>query len=155
MGVGAALTAFLFAIGKWALGLYLGSGSAAPAYGAASSLITLLLWVYYSAQILLFGAEFTQVYATHAGREIAPDEHALRIERAKSKSARTGKIVSGYRPGLCRNSVLHQFFAVPVPMLRDRFDEPRGDLLHFAFFFYDERRISAAVLAFRIRHSDR
>src|SRR5438270_6985761 len=54
--IGAGVTAILFAIGKWALGLYLGSGSAASAYGAASSLITLLLWVYYSAQILLFGA---------------------------------------------------------------------------------------------------
>ena len=78
--MGAALTAFLFAIGKWALGLYLGSGSAASAYGAASSLITLLLWVYYSAQILLFGAEFTQVYANYAGREVAPDENAVRVE---------------------------------------------------------------------------
>ena len=78
--VGAALTAFLFAIGKWALGLYLGSGSAASAYGAASSLITLLLWVYYSAQILLFGAEFTQVYANYAGRGVAPDENAVRVE---------------------------------------------------------------------------
>ena len=89
--VGATLTAFLFAIGKWALGLYLGSGSAASAYGAASSLITLLLWVYYSAQILLFGAEFTQVYATHAGREIAPDEHAVRIERSEVEVGTHGK----------------------------------------------------------------
>jgi len=78
--IGAALTAVLFAVGKWALGLYLGSGSAASAYGAASSLISLLLWVYYSSQILLFGAEFTQVYATHAGRGVAPDEHAVRVE---------------------------------------------------------------------------
>jgi len=78
--IGAALTAVLFAVGKWALGLYLGSGSAASAYGAASSLISLLLWVYYSSQILLFGAEFTQVYATHAGRGVAPDEHAARVE---------------------------------------------------------------------------
>jgi membrane protein len=77
---GATLTAFLFALGKWVLGHYLASGSAASAYGAASSLITLLLWVYYSAQILLFGAEFTQVYATHAGRRIAPDEHALQVK---------------------------------------------------------------------------
>src|SRR5881227_2583591 len=60
--IGAAMTAIFFAIGKWALGLYLGSGSAASAYGAASSLITLLLWVYYASQILLSGAEFTQVY---------------------------------------------------------------------------------------------
>ena len=57
--IGAGMTAIFFAIGKWALGLYLGSGSAASAYGAASSLITLLLWIYYSSQILLFGAEFT------------------------------------------------------------------------------------------------
>jgi uncharacterized BrkB/YihY/UPF0761 family membrane protein len=74
--IGATLTAFFFALGKWALGLYLGSGNAASAYGAASSLITLLLWVFYSAQILLFGAEFTQVYATRAGRGVQPDEHA-------------------------------------------------------------------------------
>lgn len=78
--IGAAITAVLFAIGKWALGLYLGSGSAASAYGAASSLITLLLWVYYSAQILLFGAEFTQVYACEAGRGVKPDRHAIRVQ---------------------------------------------------------------------------
>ena len=79
--IGAGMTAIFFAIGKWALGLYLGSGSAASAYGAASSLITLLLWIYYSSQILLFGAEFTQVYACRAGRGIAPDEHAIRVEK--------------------------------------------------------------------------
>jgi membrane protein len=79
--IGAGMTAIFFAIGKWALGLYLGSGSAASAYGAASSLITLLLWIYYSSQILLFGAEFTQVYACRAGRGIAPDEHAVRVEK--------------------------------------------------------------------------
>ena len=78
--IGAGMTAIFFAIGKWALGLYLGSGSAASAYGAASSLITLLLWIYYSSQILLFGAEFTQVYACRAGRGAAPDEHAIRVE---------------------------------------------------------------------------
>ena len=78
--IGAGMTAIFFAIGKWALGLYLGSGSAASAYGAASSLITLLLWVYYSSQILLFGAEFTQVYACRAGRGVKPDEHAIRVE---------------------------------------------------------------------------
>jgi membrane protein len=83
--IGAAMTAVFFAIGKWALGLYLGSGSAASAYGAASSLITLLLWVYYSSQILLFGAEFTQVYASQAGRGIAPDEQAIRVETKEVK----------------------------------------------------------------------
>ena len=81
--IGAAITAILFAIGKWALGLYLGSGSAASAYGAASSLITLLLWVYYSAQILLFGAEFTQVYACAAGRGAKPGEYAVRAAKGE------------------------------------------------------------------------
>src|SRR5947208_1040856 len=84
--IGVGMTAIFFAIGKWALGLYLGSGSAASAYGAASSLITLLLWVYYSSQILLFGAEFTQVYASQAGCGIAPDEDAIRVETKEVKS---------------------------------------------------------------------
>ena len=78
--IGAVMTAIFFGVGKWLLGLYLGSGKAGSAYGAASSLITLLLWVYYSAQILLFGAEFTQVYADRAGRRMIPDKHAVRVE---------------------------------------------------------------------------
>jgi membrane protein len=78
--IGAVITAILFGIGKWLLGFYLGSGAAGSAYGAASSLITLLLWVYYSSQILLFGAEFTQVYARRAGREFKPSEYAVRVE---------------------------------------------------------------------------
>jgi membrane protein len=79
--IGAIMTAFLFLVGKWALGIYLGSGIAASAYGAASSLITLLLWIYYSSQILLFGAEFTQVYADRCGAHIKADKYAVRIER--------------------------------------------------------------------------
>src|SRR5512133_1960694 len=78
--IGAVMTAILFGIGKWLLGLYLGSGAAGSAYGPASSLITLLLWIYYSSQILLFGAEFTQVYADRAGREVKPDEYAVRVQ---------------------------------------------------------------------------
>jgi membrane protein len=78
--VGATLTAILFALGKFVLGLYLGSGAAGSAYGAASSLITLLLWIYYAAQILLFGAEFTQVYANTYGTRVEPQEHAVKIE---------------------------------------------------------------------------
>ena len=77
--IGALMTAIFFAIGKWALGLYLGSGAAASAYGAASSLITLLLWIYYSSQILLFGAEFTQVYAARGGRALVPAEYAVPV----------------------------------------------------------------------------
>jgi membrane protein len=78
--IGAVMTAVLFGIGKWLLGLYLGSGAAGSAYGPASSLITVLLWVYYSSQILLLGAEFTQVYADRAGREVEPTEYAVRVE---------------------------------------------------------------------------
>jgi membrane protein len=79
--IGAVITAILFGIGKWLLAFYLGSGAAGSAYGPASSLITMLLWVYYSSQILLFGAEFTQVYADRSGREVKPREYAVRVER--------------------------------------------------------------------------
>jgi membrane protein len=89
MWIGAAMTAVFFLIGKWALGLYLGSGTASSAYGAASSLITLLLWIYYSSQILLFGAEFTQVYASEFGASLEPSKYAVRIERTEiEKSSR-------------------------------------------------------------------
>ncbi len=79
--IGASLTGLLFVLGKFILGLYLGSGAAGSAYGAASSLITLLLWIYYSAQILLFGAEFTQVYTHSYGSRIEPEDHAVRVKR--------------------------------------------------------------------------
>ena len=77
--IGATLTAVLFALGKFVLGLYLGSGGAGSAYGAASSLITLLLWIYYAAQIFLFGAEFTQVYANTYGTRVEPQGHAVKV----------------------------------------------------------------------------
>jgi membrane protein len=89
--IGSIITALLFGAGKWALGLYLGSGAAASAYGAASSLITLLLWIYYSSQILLFGAEFTQVYANWAGRRVAPSEHAVPIVTREVEQPRAKK----------------------------------------------------------------
>lgn len=77
---GAFLTAVLFSIGKLLLALYLGREGAASAYGAAGALILLLSWVYYSANILLLGAEFTQVYARRRGRRIQPTENAMRAE---------------------------------------------------------------------------
>lgn len=79
--MGAILTAILFILGKFLLGMYLGSGAAASAYGAASSLVTLLLWIFYSAQILLFGAELTKVYAENYGSQIEPEQHAVKVER--------------------------------------------------------------------------
>jgi membrane protein len=77
--IGAAVTALLFTLGKFLIGLYLGRSSVASAYGAAGSVVVLLLWVYYSSQILFLGAEFTQVYASHHGSRIEPDEHAVPV----------------------------------------------------------------------------
>jgi membrane protein len=75
--IGALVTAFLFTVGKVLLGLYLGYGSVASAYGVAGSIVLILVWVYYSAQIFLFGAEFTQVYANQHGRAITPSKEAV------------------------------------------------------------------------------
>ena len=79
--MGAAITAILFDIGKSLLGFYLGHTSFASAYGAAGSLVIILTWVFYSAQILFLGAEFTQVYVRNLGKEIVPSEHAMRITK--------------------------------------------------------------------------
>jgi membrane protein len=74
--VGALITAALFAGGKLAISRYLGMSKFAGAYGAAGSLLVLLVWVYYSAAIVLFGAELAQAYASRFGRGIVPDRHA-------------------------------------------------------------------------------
>jgi membrane protein len=74
---GAALTALLFTIGKELLALYLGYASLASAFGAAGSLVLMLFWIYYSAQIFLFGAEFTRVYTLHRGSPVAPTTNAV------------------------------------------------------------------------------
>ena len=77
--VGAAMTSFLFAIGKFLIGLYLGKSDVGLAYGAAGSLIVILLWVYYASQIFLFGAEFTAVYATSHGSQFKPTQNAMPV----------------------------------------------------------------------------
>ena len=79
--IGAFITALLFTIGKFALGLYLGKSGVSSSYGAAGSLIVLLLWVYYSSQILFFGAEFTQVYANQFGSHVAPADNAVAVSK--------------------------------------------------------------------------
>ncbi|MEP6887234.1 MAG: YihY/virulence factor BrkB family protein [Nitrospirales bacterium] len=68
--IGAGLTSLLFTIGKFLIGLYLGKADVGSAYGTAGSLVILLVWVYYSSQILLYGAEFTAVYANRYGSRI-------------------------------------------------------------------------------------
>ncbi len=82
---GAIATAMLFTIGKFVLGWYLGRASTTSVYGAAGSLVAMLLWVYYSAQILFLGAEFTQVWATQHGRGI----EARHAERPAANGGRT------------------------------------------------------------------
>ncbi len=67
VAVGALMTAVLFGVGKYAIGVYLGSSTIASTYGAAGSVIVVLLWVYYSAQVVLFGAELTRAYACRFG----------------------------------------------------------------------------------------
>lgn len=77
--IGAALTAFLFVIGKHLIGLYLGRSSVSSVFGAAGSLIAVMIWIYYSLLILLYGAEFTQVYATRFGSRVRPEPDAVPV----------------------------------------------------------------------------
>jgi membrane protein len=79
--VGALATAALFTLGKLAIALYVGRSTVASPFGAAGSVVALVVWVYYSAQILFFGAELTQVYARHHGSRIEPTKNAVRVER--------------------------------------------------------------------------
>ncbi len=118
---GAIFTAVLFVVGKFALGLYLGKSAVGSSFGAAGSLVVLLLWVYYSAQILFFGAEFTQVYArTHgsmaktAETSAAPARPAptpvVVIPRAPAGGA--VKLAAGGAAGLFLGTLLGGFGAV-------------------------------------------
>jgi membrane protein len=81
VSVGAVLTAVLFTVGKYLIGLYLGQMTFGSTYGAAGSFVVFLLWVYYSALICFFGAEFTQVFARKYGSKIHPAAHAVRVGR--------------------------------------------------------------------------
>lgn len=75
--LGAGVTTVLFMLGRYLIGLYLARGSATSAYGAAGALVLILLFVYYSAQIFLFGAEFTRTYANKYGSRLIPSGHAV------------------------------------------------------------------------------
>jgi len=84
--LGAAVTSALFSLGKFLIGFYLGRSEVGNTFGAAGSLAIILIWIYYSAQILFFGAEFTQVYANRYGSKIVPDPDMVKIteqERAE------------------------------------------------------------------------
>lgn len=82
---GAIVTTVLFMIGRYFIGLYLGRGTVISVYGAAGSLMALLMWLYYSTLIFFFGAELTQAYAKMRGSRIVPDAHAVRVPRRKEQ----------------------------------------------------------------------
>lgn len=81
--LGAAVTAFLFVIGKFLFGLYLGYSNPGSTFGAAGAVILLLLWIYVSAIILFFGVEFTQVHLQRRGRHIEPSDGSVRVVEEK------------------------------------------------------------------------
>ncbi len=90
--VGALVTAVLFEVGKWGIGLYLGHSNPGKAYGAAGSLAVILVWIYYTSMIVLFGAEFTETWATEKGSGVEPEEGAMWIdENAHPGSKGAGK----------------------------------------------------------------
>jgi membrane protein len=137
--LGAIFTALLFTIGKELIGLYLGRSAVASTYGAAGSLVILLLWVFYSAQILFFGAEFTQVYANMFGSRIKPAEGATfvseeaRIKQGiphKSKQSAQESRSEGYlQPGIAgtgaaRSASLYRPKAGRQIQRLDRHDPP-------------------------------
>ena len=93
--IGAIVSALMFEIGKFLIGLYLGKSSVASGFGAAGSLIVLLVWVYFSAQIFLLGAEFTWVYSYHNGSKAAHPEQGP----APAVPSRSGDAAAAVKPG--------------------------------------------------------
>jgi len=79
--IGAFFTALLFLIGKYLINIYLSGSSTVSAYGAAGAVVLIILWIYYSAIILYFGAEFTKVFANEFGGKIHPSEFAVFVEK--------------------------------------------------------------------------
>jgi membrane protein len=88
--IGGFATALLFVVGKFLIGVYLGQSNPGEAYGAAGSLIVLLLWIYYSSIILLFGAEFTETWAENRGEGVEPEPGAVRVRREKQQVGELG-----------------------------------------------------------------
>lgn len=80
---GAFFTACLFMLGRYLIGLYIETTGTASTYGAAGSIIVILVWVYYTAAIMYLGAEFTRVYADHVGLKITPAEYAVYVEQTE------------------------------------------------------------------------
>src|SRR5690606_9639151 len=87
--VGALITALLFSVGKSLIGMYLGRAAPGSVYGAAGSLVAVLIWIYYTSLVVLFGAEMSQVYASMFGRGIRPSAYAIRTGDAHKPAVRS------------------------------------------------------------------
>jgi membrane protein len=88
--VGGIATAVLFVVGKYLIGMYIGTSNPGEAYGAAGSIIVMLLWIYYSALIVLFGAEFTETWAEQRGEGIEPEPGAIRVQQEQRRIGELG-----------------------------------------------------------------
>ena len=102
--VGGAVTGFLFVVGKFAIGMYLGRSNPGDAFGAASALAVVLVWTYYAGMILLFGAEFTQQWAKRRGSGIEPKSGAVRVIE-REEHLRPGQYSGGRAEGEAAASV--------------------------------------------------
>ncbi len=112
--VGAVVTAVLFEIGNFLIGLYLGHSAVTSAYGAAGSLVILLVWIYYSAQILFMGAEFTQVYARRHGEIIEPEENFQKMPFSKKATASSTRPAAEHTPAVTSNRVAENMMPIPI-----------------------------------------
>jgi membrane protein len=116
--VGSLVTAVLFSVGKVAIGIYIGRSTFISVYGAAASLIVMLLWVYYSAQILFFGAEFTKVYANRCGSHVKPAADAYVVTREAAMA--TQKPVKPQSGGSELGDIRHQVEQLQASQVRIR-----------------------------------
>jgi membrane protein len=121
--IGAAVTSLLFTAGKFLLGWYLGRSTTITAYGAAGSVVLILLWVYYSAQILFFGAEITKVYANRFGVRMQPASYARWVNPPKLEP-RPDLEVTGKKPTRSEPIPVRQ--ARLISELRDEVENLRG-----------------------------
>jgi membrane protein len=117
--MGAVVTALLFEIGKFLLALYLGRQSTSSAYGAATAVVLVLLWVYYASLILFFGAEFTQVYAKKRGERIEPAENAEPVTAEARAQQGLGKRESAAPIPAPPKESLHEALGIREPASSD------------------------------------
>ena len=141
VAIGAALTSFLFTIGKFCIGLYLGTSGVTSVYGAAGSLITILLWVYYSSLIFFFGAQFTRTYASEYGSGIIPADHVghncqLGDHVILANGALLGGYVEvGHHVFISGNCVVHQFVRIGAYALLRGLSGTSRDVPPYAIMF--------------------